>query len=110
MLSYWYNVNAKSNKWYTFYKLFSHLLHEVDLACEEIPEETTSTENTNETPPILPISRFDNVLLKTKIFYNSCTNSNENGETAQGENVTDTKFESLLLSCTSDDQKKIKNR
>ena len=89
-------------------KIFSQLLNEVDLACEE-PEENTSTENANDNPTVLP-SRLEKVLLKTRIFYNSCTDSNENGERDQTENVTDTKFESLLLSCTSDDQKKIKNR
>ena len=88
--------------------IFSQLLTEIDLACD-VPEVSTSTENElcNST---IPSSRFDNVLLKVKMYFNSCNTSNESTEREVEEKITDSKFESLLLACTSDDQKKIKNR
>ena len=83
----------------------SQLLSEVDQACEET-EINNQTENANVSETI-PQTNFDNVLAKAKLYHNSCTNSNENGEV---EKVIDAKFESILLSCTSADQKRIKNR
>ena len=86
----------------------SQLLGEVDQACEET-EINNQTENANVSETI-PQTNFDNVLAKAKLYHNSCTNSNENGEVGEEEKVTDAKFESILLSCTSADQKRIKNR
>ena len=82
----------------------SQLLGEVDQACEEAEHESAANANASAT---IPQSTFDNVLAKAKLYHNSCTNSNENGEV---EKVIDAKFESILLSCTSADQKRIKNR
>ena len=88
--------------------IFSQLLTEIDLACD-VPEVSISTEN-KLCNPAIPSSRFDNVLLKVKMYFNSCNTSNESSERGETEKITDTKFESLLLACTSDDQKKIKTR
>ena len=88
--------------------MFSQLLSEIDQACEE-SEINNSTDNTNASETISQ-TNFDSVLAKAKLYYNSCTNSNENGEVGEEEKVTDAKFESILLSCTSADQKRIKNR
>ena len=92
----------------TLILIFSQLLTEIDLACDD-PEVSISTENElcNST---IPSSRFNNVLLKVQMYFNSCNTSNESTEREEEEKITDTKFESLLLACTSDDQKKIKNR
>ena len=91
-----------------FYLISSQLLSEVDQACEEA-EIDNQTENANISVTI-PQTNFDNVLARAKLYFNSCTNSNENGEVGEEEKVIDAKFESILLSCTSADQKRIKNR
>ena len=91
-----------------FYVISSQLLGEVDQACEEA-EIINQTENVN-TSVTIPQTNFDNVLVKAKLYFNSCTNSNENGEVGEVEKVIDSKFESVLLSCTSSDQKLIKKR
>ena len=92
----------------TFQIIFSQLLAEIDLACDD-PEVNISTESINDNSACHS-SRFDNVLLKSKMYYNSCTTSSEHSEREEVDKITDTKFESLILACTSDDQKKIKNR
>ena len=79
---------------------FSQLLHDIDLACEgKTNEGKNSLANSSE---------LDEILKKAKIYHNSCIDSSSNAR--ESSSIIDTKFESILLSCTSADQKETKKR
>ena len=85
---------------------FSQLMFEVDAACEE-PEEHSSIESKCDNT-LSDSSKLQSILQTVKVYHNSCKDTSlASDETKE---VTDAKFESYLLSCTSDDQKRTKNR
>ena len=56
-------------------------------------------------------SKLEGVLKRTKMYHRSCAAYNADSEVIdtdkEGSGGTDIKFESVLLACTSDDQKEI---
>ena len=85
---------------------FSQLMMEVDAACEG-QEEHSSTESRCDNT-LSDSSKLQSILQKVKVYHNSCKDTSLASD--EEKEVTDAKFESYLLSCTSDDQKRTKNR
>ena len=81
-------------------------MFEVDAACEG-QEEHSSTESGCDNT-LSDSSKLQSILEKVKIYHNSCKEASSASD--ESKEVTDAKFESYLLSCTSDDQKRTKNR
>ena len=83
------------------------MYYEIDLACE-VSEQNDPKEHTDCDEPLSNSSKLESVLQKAKMYHSSCTGSgSDHKEVAD---ITDSKFESVLLACTSDDQKQVKKR
>jgi hypothetical protein len=86
---------------------FRQLYSEIDLACE-VSEQKDSKEQTEYDESLSNSSKLESVLQKAKMYRSSCTGSSSDRKEVA--NITDSKFESILLACTSDDQKQVKKR
>ena len=83
------------------------MYYEIDLACE-VSEKTDSKKQTECNEQLSNSSKLECVLKKAKMYHSSCTGSCSDPKEVS--DVTDSKFESVLLACTSDDQKQVKKR
>ena len=77
------------------------------MACE-VFEQDDSKEQTKCDKQLSNSVKLDCVLQKAKMYHRSCIDSGS--EPKELTDITDSKFESVLLACTSDDQKQVKKR
>ena len=77
------------------------------MACEDSENKDISTKNEGD-ECLSNSSKLSNVLRKIKLYQSSCVDSSS--DVRESSDGSDSKFESLLLACTSDDQKEIGKR